>query len=177
MRRAFVRGRPRTDIHWSDSPCNNGHTGYRYDGTNKCVECKRAGANRWARKNRERLLLWKRDYNKRNRDLINAKARARKSGDPSSHRSCQANRRARKIGATGRHPTTKETISMLAAQSGLCAYCNFVGTLTLDHVIPLSSGGSHDIDNLIGCCKSCNSSKGKKSLLVWLAGRRNFELD
>ncbi len=31
---------------------------------------------------------------------------------------------------------------------------------TLDHVIPLSKGGSHTYKNLKTCCRKCNSDKG-----------------
>lgn len=30
---------------------------------------------------------------------------------------------------------------------------------TVDHVVPVSLGGSDDLTNLVGCCKRCNSSK------------------
>lgn len=31
-----------------------------------------------------------------------------------------------------------------------------MGEPTLDHKIPVSQGGTHDLDNLVLCCKSCN---------------------
>ena len=31
---------------------------------------------------------------------------------------------------------------------------------TLDHVIPLSKGGSHTYKNVRTCCRTCNSNKG-----------------
>jgi 5-methylcytosine-specific restriction endonuclease McrA len=35
--------------------------------------------------------------------------------------------------------------------------------LTIDHVIPVSQGGSHDPANLVTCCRACNSffNRGK----------------
>jgi 5-methylcytosine-specific restriction endonuclease McrA len=33
---------------------------------------------------------------------------------------------------------------------------------TLDHVIPLSHGGSHSVDNVVTACRDCNTQKGAK---------------
>ena len=32
--------------------------------------------------------------------------------------------------------------------------------LTIDHVVPISAGGSNNPSNLMPCCRRCNSSKG-----------------
>jgi 5-methylcytosine-specific restriction endonuclease McrA len=34
-----------------------------------------------------------------------------------------------------------------------------MGEPPLDHIIPLSQGGTHDLDNLVLACKSCNSRR------------------
>lgn len=49
-----------------------------------------------------------------------------------------------------------------------CKYCGERGKkLECDHVIPVSRGGSHDDDNLVTACFSCNRSKRDKLVNEW----------
>lgn len=53
------------------------------------------------------------------------------------------------------------------------------GYCVLDHVLPLSAGGKHGDDNLVASCRSCNSSKGTKSLSdfrVFILSQRHPEI-
>ena len=49
-----------------------------------------------------------------------------------------------------------------------CHYCGACGNTTIDHVVPISKGGAHSIENIVPACQPCNSSKGAKSLDEWL---------
>jgi 5-methylcytosine-specific restriction endonuclease McrA len=40
-----------------------------------------------------------------------------------------------------------------------------VGEATVDHVVPQSLGGTDDIENLVPCCKTCNSKKGSRNTI------------
>jgi len=42
--------------------------------------------------------------------------------------------------------------------------------VTIDHMIPLSKGGSHTRDNLITLCHQCNSEKNDKTWKEWVVG-------
>ncbi len=47
-----------------------------------------------------------------------------------------------------------------------CQYCGKVGTpneLTLDHILPQSRGGKSVWENLVTCCKKCNTLKGDQT--------------
>ena len=49
---------------------------------------------------------------------------------------------------------------------GKCYYCGErvpVKSLTMDHVVPISRGGSTTKSNVVPCCKTCNNQK--KNLL------------
>lgn len=51
----------------------------------------------------------------------------------------------------------------------VCSYCDCNTSLpengyAIDHIYPVSRGGSNDIDNLTMSCRSCNSSKSDKIL-------------
>lgn len=57
----------------------------------------------------------------------------------------------------------KETLNKLLHKYKFkCCECGCKDNLTIDHIIPVSNGGSDEITNLQILCKSCNSKKGNK---------------
>jgi 5-methylcytosine-specific restriction endonuclease McrA len=55
--------------------------------------------------------------------------------------------------------------SVFARDNYTCQYCGHRGNdLTVDHVIPRRLGGPNTWENLVCCCKRCNTKKGDKTL-------------
>jgi len=75
-----------------------------------------------------------------------------------------ARRRALRVNAPGSHDA-QDISELFAEQDGACEYCGlYMGRdFTVDHVIPLSRGGSNGIENLVCACGTCNSSKGART--------------
>ena len=49
-----------------------------------------------------------------------------------------------------------------------CAYCEESNPLTIEHVIPISKGGEHTLDNVVPACLKCNLRKNKMLVGTYL---------
>ena len=87
---------------------------------------------------------------------------------PEVARTAAHRRRALKQGAPIADFTANDWSAILDIYDHRCAYCRKSGVLlTQDHVVPLSRGGNHSVDNIVPACLSCNASKGTKTLEDW----------
>ncbi|MEW1550966.1 HNH endonuclease [Streptomyces tsukubensis] len=57
-------------------------------------------------------------------------------------------------------------IEILVRWKSRCAYCGALAQ-HLDHVVPLSKGGTDTENNMVPACIGCNLSKGAKTLAEW----------
>ncbi len=158
--------------------------------THSCRECQKqdkqqynqlpsAKAKRRAREKQYRLLphvkaknrAWQKKYDQlphvKARKRRDAKrrdelARARGSRTYRHHRLvASANFRAKRSGATG-HISFKDWLKILEAYAYKCLACGS-DRPGLDHIVPLSKGGTHTAGNLQPLCISCNCRKAQKS--------------
>lgn len=52
---------------------------------------------------------------------------------------------------------------ILKRDNRICFYCGVPEATTVDHVTPISRGGTDSPTNLVACCKRCNFRKGEKT--------------
>jgi 5-methylcytosine-specific restriction endonuclease McrA len=61
------------------------------------------------------------------------------------------------------NPEYKRNRLLAIKREPLCHWrmpgCTLMST-TADHLIPVSRGGGHELENLVGACSSCNQSRG-----------------
>jgi 5-methylcytosine-specific restriction endonuclease McrA len=65
----------------------------------------------------------------------------------------------------------KQRLRVLARDGYTCHYCGYTGDdMTVDHIVSIKAGGDPiSLENMIACCKPCNSAKGSRSQGVFLA--------
>lgn len=65
----------------------------------------------------------------------------------------------------------------LEGQEPFCLYCRATDLpLAIDHLRPISRGGSNHLSNLAFACKSCNSAKGAKTYQEFMRRRKELGL-
>jgi len=169
-------------------PCNHGHSSGIYVSSNQCKEChltrrhneyyansqKEIQKTRlWELNNPEKLKILRR--NKRRPETIcglslSEYLKAWKVSNKDKVKANHNKRRALKNNCEGFF--TDEGIALLYfLQDGKCIGCQrqFLNIkYTIDHIFPLSKGGSNWLDNIQLLCGKCNSSKHAKLMQEWI---------
>lgn len=128
-------------------------------------------AKRWSAQNPERRKEIRQTHYQENRDTYIEKAREWSRMHPErlreGRRRRQAARKALAKGNGGRI-SKEEWQGIIDAANGRCLYCGTRAKLVMDHFVPINRGGATVQDNMIPCCRSCNSKKGAKEPEVWV---------
>jgi len=128
----------------------------------------------WYKKHSEEVKKRSKQWNKENPDKAKQSSQKWVKAHPELQSAYYHKRRAKKSGNGGSF-TTGEW-DLLKKQYGyVCPMCNRKEPeikLTIDHIIPLSKGGSNYIENIQPLCSSCNSIKRTRIFRITPKGER-----
>ena len=118
---------------------------------------------RWSAENEGSVSASKRKHYELNRDVIIA--RSKEWAEVNLEKVSQAKANNRRKRRAARHASSgsfiaEEFKALCELYGNRCLACGDTGaTLEADHVVPLTRGGSDDIDNIQPLCGSCNKKK------------------
>lgn len=144
-----------------------------YYAENKEIHAGRTRA--YYQSHRSEIDIYKREWYDEHKLQISAKGKVYRVTHKDEIRAAKSNskhtRRAR-LRFTESFFVPRELIEELYLRP--CGYCGLYleNQMQIDHIVPISRGGSHKIGNLITACPSCNMSKGSKMLTEWKHTRR-----
>lgn len=138
--------------------------------------CKESHA-RWKLQNKEKIAKGARIWKENNKESRRQADKEWTQNNPERTRERGRRRRARKYNAVKNASidVTHKDIELLKQTfNESCVYCGSTEKLTIDHVIPLARGGTHELKNLLPCCRSCNSSKNCSPIQSWYQSKPFF---
>ena len=136
-----------------------------------------AATRSWRERNRDKMLEYKKNFRERNPESVAASIRRSRAKKPDQYREHdkvhEQKRRQRKANAPGNGVTPEQWQKQKEPYGNRCAYCDMVTTVSvMEHMVPLSRGGDHDICNVIPACRRCNAKKNTMTALEFFIGRR-----
>ena len=121
-------------------------------------------------------MQWQKQYREKNKDELNSKHREywKRYYIDNKYQILNKNRLSKEKRNSIEGVLLQEQINeCLMFFNNICAYSgqpfgeDTIDNLTLDHIIPLNSGGTNYIWNIVPSRRTCNSSKGAREMLDW----------
>jgi 5-methylcytosine-specific restriction endonuclease McrA len=122
-------------------------------------------------KRQEHLQHYLSDYYEQNKEQIKKRAREYYQRNKARYFAAGIKRRALQIKASGNLKALRYFVKQVQSKAfAFCYYCQTKVRTTeihFDHMIPLSKGGEHSVDNICVSCATCNLKKHSRSVSEW----------
>lgn len=154
-------------------PCPYGHQGVRYTSGGTCVDCAAIHASsvakkeydaKYAQENRDRIKKRARLYHERTREQRMLITRNWAAAHPELRRAIRKAYKARRRQQESGGDSTAIINKWERAAIKVCHWCGVKcpKLYHIDHYLPLSKGGRHEVQNLVIACRKCNLRKSAR---------------
>ena len=152
--------------YFTGEPCNYGHVSERYVKSYKCVACLLQRSKAYHKANpgkaKESWRRWVEKDPKKAKELSRKQSKRYYWGNRNKSRSIIHNTRAKRENSPG-----KWLESLIDEMGQHCKWTCHCGSdisddFTIDHIVPISKGGTNYPDNIQLLCPFCNRSKKNK---------------
>lgn len=142
-----------------------------------CIKCKSC-MKTYRKVNRDKLSLQDKEYKSTRKSHISSISRIYYISNSGSFKeysriwsntpigkASSKNKQSKRRSVLKRGSVTNDELLQLEKNATHCFYCNIDLTRTvkhIDHFVPLSKGGEHELTNLVVSCPTCNLRKGAK---------------
>jgi 5-methylcytosine-specific restriction endonuclease McrA len=144
-----------------------------------CRLCLNESNRKWRAANREHELQRHRRRHHEfppDREKVRQRVKAWQNDNPEKHCAHRKNTKHRRRALTVGGLSGRQLKVWLDAQPKVCHWCgDHCPNPDIDHLIPLSRGGSHDIHNLAVSCRTCNRMKGAKLPQEFIAYKEKMD--
>lgn len=136
----------------------------KYEKTRSKSKKKEYAKREWQRKKHDpRYLQRHQQWLDNNRERVKEKAREYRKAKGVLLLYARSNQRAAEKGYDGRIKMV-EWAAVLKQTNFMCIACGESPANSIDHVVPLASGGANTYDNIQPMCIRCNLKKGSRSV-------------
>lgn len=136
----------------------------------ECIALRKA---EYQKKHKEQISLQMAEYYRKNKERISLRQVEYRKLNPDIFLAFSHKRRANKKKGGGSYTPGQISIQD-KRQKNKCYYCNKKMGIkrTIEHIIPLSRGGSNDMSNIVLACSHCNLTKHNRLPHEWSQGGR-----
>jgi len=125
----------------------------------------------WFERNKNKHSEYSKRYKENNPDAYRKAKKKYRQNNPDKEREWDHRKRALKRNQLGDWKASYEQV-LFKNQNGLCFYCrcDISKGYHIEHMIPLSRGGMHDLKNIVLSCPDCNLRKGTQTAEEFIQG-------
>jgi 5-methylcytosine-specific restriction endonuclease McrA len=135
--------------------------------SSRCRSCESTRYKEFYAKQKDRILNTNREYRENNYERRLEIERTSRAKNKEKHRPAKNARQSIRNRTLAQTPYLILDKELRRIYNSPCFMCGCKENQSLDHVIPISRGGSHSVGNIMTLCRNCNASKHARTITEW----------